>query len=108
LNNTVAEGGTMSHFGSRSPVNIRELLGVKLFRGIKFIPSREKGPRHKRHPRMYRCRVKSYASCPRHMINTEALCISMYLRAVGEKRRWCRGSSAVSISTIVNRDNCGK
>jgi hypothetical protein len=70
LNNRVAEGGAMPYFGSRSPVNIREQLRVNWFRGIRLIPSREKSPRHKRHPRMYRCRVKSYASCPRHMINT--------------------------------------
>jgi hypothetical protein len=72
LNNGVAEGRTMPYFGSRSPVNIGELLKVNQFRKIRFIPSREKGPRHKKHLRIYRYRVKSSESCPRHMINTEA------------------------------------
>jgi hypothetical protein len=94
----------MLHFESRSPINIRELLKVNQFRGIRLIPSRKEGPRHKRHMGTYRCRVKSYTSYPRHMINTKALCTSLYLRAVEKKRRWCE----VSISTIVNRDDCGE
>jgi hypothetical protein len=34
---------------------------------------------------MYRCRVKSYTSCLRHMIITKTLCKCLYLRAVGRK-----------------------
>jgi hypothetical protein len=85
LNNGVAECGAISYFGFRTPINIRKLLRVNRFRRIRFVPSREKVPRHKQHPRMYRCRVKFYARFSRHMINTEALCISLHLRAVGGK-----------------------